>query len=265
MTTQNFTRFLVPMLLFVSLLLPEAAMAQDREREAQVYFEKGAAYYFEGEYGQALVQFKKGHATLPNALFQYNIALCNLKLERYREALNAARDAERMGGLGPNEQTLNRSRIAAIPRIQTATTVAEAVARSADTSSDVADADVSQGTESGGGGFGGVGWAGVAFTTVGVGLLVGAVGVEVALQSKWEEFNESAESGDTARFEELKGEIERRQRTGKILLYSGLGASAIGVTLLIAEWVSYPSSDDKQVSVFVTPQGDFGVGAAFRF
>lgn len=270
MTTHNLLNFLASVMLVAAVLFPGQAVAQEGAREAQQYFEKGAALYFEGEYGQALVQFKKGHATLPNALFQYNIALCNLKLERYREALTAAREAERMGGLGDREVTLNRSRIAAIPRIQIATSVAEdvaqtQVARVAADASDSQPVDVSDGAEPQKSGFGGLGWAGVGFTTVGVGLLVGAVAVEVALQGKWDEFNQVAETGDSARFDELKQQIENRQRTGKVLLYSGIGAGAIGVTLLIAELVTSPKSDNQRVGLFITPDGKAGVSAAFRF
>lgn len=268
--THHLLHILTSVLLIAALLAPGSAVAQEGAREAQGYFEKGAALYFEGEYGQALVQFKKGHATLPNAMFQYNIALCNLKLERYGEAMTAAREAERLGGLASREAAMNRSRIIAIPRIERTQAVAEDVSQA---QAAVVEVTAETTTEETGSieakpersSFGALGWTGVGLTAVGAGLLVGAVGVEVGLQGTWDEYNAAAEEGDTERFNELKTEIESRQSTGKALLYAGIGAGAVGVALIVAELVTSPRSDQPRVSVFASPDGSAGVSAHFRF
>lgn len=270
MTNATTSRLLLAIVLLVFTCAAAPASAQNAEKEAQQYFEKGAAFYFEGKYGPALVQFRRGHETLPNALFLYNIALCNLKLERYQEALNNAREAKRMGGLGERESALNEARLAAIPRIQDAMSIAsdieQALAAQVSKAEQappeaIVDTNAPPPSESS---FGALGWIGVATSVAGAGLLTGALVSELSLQNKWEEFEAAAAAQDTTRHAELKEEIERGQRTGKILLYSGAGVTALGITFIVVDLFTSPS-DQREIGLFISPDGELGAAASFRF
>lgn len=227
------------LLFCAALVLPSTVHAQE-VADAQAYFEAGAAAYFEGKYAEALVQFKKAQDTVPNALFLYNIALCNLKLSRYREALSAAIEARRTGTLEPREAMQNEARIDAIRTIQTAQARGEAMSAVATTSdpTDVVTTEAAPPAETPN--WGALGWVGVVATTAGAGLLSGTLVVELGLQNKWDDYTAAGAAGETAEYNRLKGEIEDGQRLGKILLLSGAGLAAVGLTLIVVELATGP-------------------------
>jgi hypothetical protein len=246
------------------------ALAESDKKKAQTLFEKGAALYYDGAYAEALVQFKKGHATVPNALFLYNMTLCNLKLQRYREAMSNAVEARHMGGLPDKEATRNEARIAAISAIELSQEVAEAAEEPmvADTAPDTTESpDLSvQKSDAPKKGLTALGWSGVAGLVIGGGLLGGAVATELALQKKWEEFTGLSEGGDPERFEELRTEIERGQQRGKILLYSGTGVAVVGAALLIVDLATKPKEEERpRVMLHVAPGGGVSASMSLAF
>lgn len=261
----NFIRILV---LALVLAVPTSAYAGD-DAAAQAFFEKGAALYFEGKYAEALVQFKKGHAEVPAALFQYNIAVCNLRLERYREALAAAREARSMGGLEGKDAAQNDARIAAIPRLQNAHAIVQELTAVAAKTLDDTPVETAEVVEPPPAvepkpRFGAIGWAGVGAATVGAGLAVGALVVELSLQPKWDDYNAAADAGDSTRYSELKSEIESGQTTGRILLFSGIGLAAVGAALIVFDLVT-PGDEGAQAGFIVLPDGGVGGTVSVRF
>ena len=62
-----------------------------------MFFEKGAAAYFDGHYSKAITQFMQGQRIAPNGLFLYNISLCHQKLGNFDDALIAGLAAEERG------------------------------------------------------------------------------------------------------------------------------------------------------------------------
>lgn len=268
-TTAGSVLFALLFAVFTFGFIPNA-LAQSDKKKAQALFEKGAALYYDGKYAEALVQFKKGHAAVPNALFLYNMSLCNLKLERYREALANATDARQMEGLPEKEGTRNDARIVSIGLIQTSQHLAESVPDPvADVTTDdatVPDTSTPDDAPPPRKGMSALGWSGVAGLVVGGALLGGAVATEVSLQSKWDEFTELSEGGDPERFEEVRQEIERGQRNGKILLYTGTGVAVVGATLLVVELVTSPNKNERpNVGLLVTPDGHVGATVQLRF
>lgn len=242
-----------------------AAWAEGDAELSQEYFDRGAGLYVEGKFGEALVQFKRGHEELPNPMFPYSMALCSQKLGRYSEAMRYAIEARDLGGLGDKENAQNDARIAVLPRIETSEFVATEIAASQiEPDLDPVDPGIiaRRPPKSG---FGTVGWVGVGATAVGAGLLVGSLVSELSLQTKWDEFNRAADNGDQDRYDELKKEIERGQTTGMVLLYSGLGVSAVGLSLIIVELVTGGSDDAATAGVFVLPDGTVGGGFSARF
>lgn len=254
--------FAAALFALVFLTLPQPASAS--EDAAQVYFEAGAALYFEGRYADALVQFKKAHAESPNATFQYNIAVCNLRLERYDDALSAARNARELGGLNDTEIVQNEARIAAIPRIQrairAATTIGES--RPPDPEPEVvavqpAPTPATQSKRR----FGPLGWVGVGSTAIGSGMLVAALVTELTLQAKWDDYRAAADVGDAARYTELQSEIVRGQLVGKVLLIGGAGLAATGATLIVVELLT--GERDSAATAMIVPLPDGGVATSF--
>jgi tetratricopeptide (TPR) repeat protein len=70
------------------------AFAQDRlpdpdEEIARRRFEQGTALYAEGRYADAAVEFTRGGEVKPSPAFDYNIARCFDRLERWDEAIAA--------------------------------------------------------------------------------------------------------------------------------------------------------------------------------
>ncbi|MEZ4458683.1 MAG: hypothetical protein R3E66_02935 [bacterium] len=102
----------------VTLLSSSAFAAGDRAA-AQKYFEQGAEYYFNGEYGKAIVEFMRGNDEVPNALFLYNISLSHSRLGNFSDALEFGRRAREMGGLDAATSAQNEGRISALYAVQT--------------------------------------------------------------------------------------------------------------------------------------------------
>lgn len=261
-------RHAVGLLLAVTLLVfPSVSFAQD---EAMAFFEDGAALYYEGKYAEALVEFKKAHAAAPNAMFQYNIAMCHVRLKRWSEALEAAEKAKKMGGLGDKGTAQNDGRIAAVHRVVSTLNVADDVSAqqarevAAATPDEVpADPEITETTTTPEKRFGGLGWVGVGAAGVGAGLLAGALVSDLTLQPKWDEYRAAAAAGDEEQYEALKSTIESRQGVGRVLLFSGIGLTAVGATLIIVELARGPS--EPTAVLLPLPGGGAAASFSLRF
>lgn len=249
--------------LLISLATPSVSMAQDDPVAiAQEHFEKGAEWYTQGEYSKAIVEFLKGYNLAPNPMFLYNISLSYAKMDNIEEALKAAERAEREGGLPDEVAIRNYARMNAFRiRLNSDQNAAQMSQIAKVEEKTIVEPDPVE--PASGGGFGALGWTGVGLTAIGAGLGVGALLVNAPLADQIDQLEAEAAGGDPARFSELKNQIESDQSTGKILLYAGAGAGAVGLTLIIIELLG---SEEEQAQIYVSPQrGGASVGFGTNF
>ncbi len=214
-------------------------------QEAQEAFELGAQYYYEDNFGRAIVEFRKAHQAHPHPMFLHNIALANKQLGRLDRAREAAVEAEEMSEeLPPETAARNVGIVAGATGVLTGRQVAEDVASSQPVEDDTPGTPPEEPVADSGG-FGPLGWAGVGALAVGVGALGGAVVIDSQISSELDGLN-SGESQE--QFDATIADLEGKQTTGQILLFSGIGLSTVGAGLLIYELVSGGSSSDQQLS-----------------
>lgn len=248
---------LVFALLLSALSVGTATAQEEVVQQAQEYFQQGAEYYTTGEYSKAIVEFLKGYNLAPNPMFLYNISLSYAKMDNVEDALGAAERANKDGGLPADVQLRNESRIRAFRMVLAAKDVSSSMKQVAQVE------PVAPPVAESSGGFGALGWSGVVLTTVGAGLLVGALVVNAPLADDIEQLERESIGGDPARFDELKQSIEDGQSLGQILLFAGAGVGAVGVTLLIIELVS---GEETSTAMTLVPQKGgavVGFGGAF--
>lgn len=232
-------------LCWTSLAIAESGEPSDAAmQEAQEAFEAGAQHYYEDNFGRAIVEFRKAHQAHPHPMFLHNIALANKQLGRLDRAREAAVEAEGMAEeLPPETAARNVGIIAGATGVLTGRQVAEDLARSQPVADDTPKTPEEPVADSGG--FGPLGWAGVGALVVGVGALGGAVVIDSQISSELDGLN----SGETEeQFDATIADLEGKQTTGQILLFSGIGLSTVGAGLLIYELVSGGSSSDQQLS-----------------
>lgn len=238
------------------MLCATPALAQENVEQAQKHFETGAEWYAQGEYAKAIVEFLKGHNLSPNAMFLYNISLSYAKLENIDDALEAAERAIREGGLPPEVAVRNEARIRAFRLNMVARSVSGSVNLALTEKKSVPDPEPTPSGSS----FGALGWTGVALTTVGVGLGVGAFLVSGGVSDDIEALKAEANGGDLIRYTELKSSVEDGQSTGQLLVYTGAGLGAVGITLILIDLFS--GSETNSTSWYIGPQRD-GIQAGF--
>ena len=219
--------------------------AEEAVRVAQEAFETGAQHYYEDNFGRAIVEFRKAHRAHPHPMFLHNIALSNKRLGRMDRARSAAAEAAAMTEeLPPETAARNMGIIAGATGVLTGQQVAEDVARNQPEEDDT-QAPPTPEPVAESGGFGPLGWAGVGALVVGVGALGGAAVIDSQISSELNGLN----SGETQeQFDATIADLEGKQTTGQILLFSGIGLSTVGAGLLIFELVSGGSSSDQQLS-----------------
>lgn len=64
-----------------------AAETPSKETAARAHYDKGATYYREGDYARAWLEFTSAHQLLPRVQFYFNMARCEVKLGRRKDAL----------------------------------------------------------------------------------------------------------------------------------------------------------------------------------
>ncbi len=255
----------VVMTLFFCGAVSAQSPDEEVEDEAVTHFEKGAELYFEEEYEAAIVEFMKGHRISPNAMFLYNVSLSHVKIGNLDDALEAARAARGLPGLDPTTRIQNEGRIAALELLEnTRESIEERQIAEADTSADeVEEVVMISQVEPTKSNFGALGWTGLGFTLAGFGLLTSAMVVEITLQDTWSEYEAVAQFGDESEYLALRSDIKKRQRVGLILLASGTGAAAVGLTLLSMQLFS---DSETRSTFYVEPRGDaavIGAGGVF--
>ena len=221
-------------------------------RQANEHFEQGAEHYFSGNYGRAIVEFRRASRLYPHPMILYNKSLAYLHLGDIEDAHRTAVEAGELEGLPADEATRNAARADATGVAITATAVGDDVEqRIADRRRTVDEEppDVEPPPEvDDPSGLGAVGWIGVVTTMGGVGLLGYAGVLEFQLDDRIQAYETAAEQGDQTTYNELRSEIEQTTQRGRIALYSGAGLAAAGITMWLIGGLSGSSPDHSATS-----------------
>lgn len=221
--------------LILSLLAwssPAVAQSKAEKKKAQEHFKSGSKLYEDGDFQEALAEFQRGHTVIPNPIFRYNIALCYWRMDRYPEAIKeSAKADEELTALGePQAATLNLSRLVSFRLTMKAREVAEAPPIVVEAQPDIV---VAQPVVEDDSSLSPVTWTGLILTVAGAGALVGWGILETSLSGTIEDYEAAAAAGDQGAHVSLRQQIEDKQLTAKILLFTGAGATAIGGGLLV--------------------------------
>lgn len=227
--------------------------ADDEQEEAalqraQDHFDTGAELYYESDYGQAAVEFRRAHQIHAHPLFLYNFALATKQLGRLDDALEAATEAEAMDEpLPPDQAERNRAVIDSIPTVQHIRTTAEEAAE--DRADVAAPPDVEADD-----GIGPVGWIGAGALALGTaGLATGAI-THYRVRGDREELDERRDrTSDSDAIAELESQVSSRETTRTALYLSGLGLVAAGTGFIIWESQMGPDTDARALDVSVGP------------
>lgn len=265
--------------------LATTAFAQDEptaDELAQQYFDEGASFFIEGNYARAILSFRRAFDQRPDPMILYNMSLAHSRLGNHREAYQTTLATRRMEGLPEQARVRVDARVNALyvvvnaealaPRMaaiaageetDTQTSATEEVAeitRQAPTPAQPGQPvrpiapplDLNPQPED----MGLVGWAGVGTTVVGAGLLTGALLIDRGLSSDIEAYQQASDQGRLDDYNQLRADIETRANTGKILLYSGAGAAALGLGM----WIfGATSAADTNIDVAFAPDGSSGL------
>lgn len=255
-----------------------AATAHAQESEAEILYKEGAEAYFQGDYAAAIIKFKRGNELDPNPMFLYNLALAYSKIGNIEEAESHAARAHD-DGLPEQFADKNVARLHAF-RIQLMSkelaTPVEVVVEDGSCSAnsdcrggEVCDLELSQCVDvvapEESEGLSGLGWAGIGGIAGGVGLIVGAVIIDLGLSSDIDDYNQLVSDGQTEDAEALKSDIESSQSTGQILLFAGVGVATVGAALLIYDLMSAPEDETASVLYPMVGEDSAGVGYFTRF
>ena len=231
----------------------EGPSDEDIER-AEEAFSAGASFYFEGEYGRAIVEFRRAAEIYPHPIFYHNIALSHRQLGRADRTLSYAEDArEAAAKLSDLDRetwparadAANSAMIASFQGVVKAQELARAVAPDEEQDGDQPVAGVTEiETPPQESSFGALGWAGVAGVTLGVGALAGAAVMDRSILSGVEEVEQGTFDGTR---QDRISELESQQTTGKILLGAGAGLTVVGATLVVLELMG--GSSDQAMAI----------------
>lgn len=227
------------------------AEASDKKK-AEVYNEKGVQAFFEKKYGQAIVYFQRAHELDPDPVLLYNISLAHSKMGNPADALEAAIEAKKYGGLPEDTAHKNEFRIVAYRRAIKARQTAEAINPPVTVKDEKKD-EVPRDE-----GLSVLGWTGVGTAGVGVAALIGAGVVNFIVAGNLDEYDTARADGDYGRASGLHDDIQSRQEMGRVMLYSGAGLAIVGGALFAYDYFGSPEApaDDEGASVFGTVDSD---------
>lgn len=238
--------------------LSEDAIDEEDLERAQDAFNQGAAYYYEEEFGRAMVEFRRANELHPHPIFQHNIALSNRQLGRIERTLEAAENAAAMDEKLPAPaDATNSALIVGITTVLTTQEKADHLAAQVQ-DAEVEEPDVVADEPSG---WGGSGWAGVGALSVGLGALTGAFVLDRRVVSGMDSLeNDTWDS--MAEFNEERDSLQSQQSMGKIFLFSGAGLAALGGGLIVWELMSGPGDNAMALSPSIHRPG---VDVSFRW
>lgn len=249
--------------LFASFSPDVQAQTKAEKEQAKEHFQQGAEYYTGGEYPKAIVEFVKGNALAPNAMFLYNISLSYAKLGNIEDALTAAVKAQGEKGMPDKVRDRNIGRIAAFRVALRAESAAPKIEHASKQIAQIEEPEPDTKKVASSGGLGTLGWSGILLTTVGAGLGIGAYVVAGSVQDDIDLYEAAAASGDREAYDRLRVDIESGQSTGTLLLYSGIGLGTAGIVMIVVDLMS---GGESESAVYVTPTaGGTEAGYFLRF
>ena len=252
---------------------PGAPVTPEQTRQAQQIFDEATSAYSAGEFGRAAALYQKAYQVRPEALFLYNAARAAQRADNPGLALELLRRAttqtERAlpAKLDASVRTIEAELLATIEgqRVQARTrrTVDRIVQARAPTPPPGPAIEPARP-------LGPIGWTGV-----GVGAL-GLVGLGVmsvsTLQARQTLDRLEPPHASEADYRDQLAQLERRQRRGQLLLYTGTGLVALGAGLWVWDRrraaADTPGPSDEEPSAAPTTRllvgpGSVGVHATF--
>jgi tetratricopeptide (TPR) repeat protein len=229
--TQTSRFFIALLAVFVMVTAPGLgtlpAQAQDSDAYRKLIAEATRLAY-EKKYDEAIGKYFEAKTIQPDPVLDYNIARCYDKMGNCESATrhyNMVLDSE---DAAPEDRTSAEKYLVDLGECEE---VSEVVAVE---TPEVAPEDVPVVTESvesdSGSAMTGVAWGS---TIAGGVFILSGLGLDVASASLADDYRAAAESGDTAAFDKIGGDIESRQST--VLILYGVGGAALtaGVVMLL--------------------------------
>lgn len=283
MTTYRFWLFVAACLL-VSLVGLHPASAQEEltpEEQAAKLYKEGSEAYLGADYAIAITKFQEGFELDPNAMFLYNLSLCFSKLGNFQEALEHAQKAEEMGDMPDEATTKNRGRLASLPIVVQAESIAQALAAPKDAAPPTCavDTDCEDGyicnirrgicvaslvpeTPPYDPLFSPLGWAGVGLAGAGVAMITAMLIINAGLPADIEEAERLYAEGRDEEALALEGKIDSRQTLGIILLIGGAAATAGGAGLIVYDL--FLSGEEEAPAALIPYVSSDGAGLTWR-
>jgi tetratricopeptide (TPR) repeat protein len=233
----------------LSCALPSVAMAQSDAERAQEAFDRGAAFYMEGKYARALVEFEKSNRAVSNVTVVLNMALTHGKLGNYEQAIERVDEARQMGGLPGEALAIAGGASSAWSSALAATAVAES--RAALVVKEEPLDPVVKPVEPPSGGSSVVGTLGVVSLSLAVAGGVGtAVHYFTVYQPARQELDDAAGS-DQETIDDLLATAQSQQTVGQVLLFTSVGLGVLGGVLLFVDASS--AGESAQILPVVGP------------
>lgn len=250
----------------LALASPASAFGQSSGQseleKAQGHFSTGAEYYASGQYSKAIVEFISGHNIAPNAMFLYNISLCYQRLDNLPDARDAAVKARQFEGMTDEIKVRNEARVASFGSVMLAQSVAVDVnakpdAVVSDESDSAGDAESSS--------FGALGWSGAAIAAIGVAGLGFSLILNNQVANDKEALEEAKARNDFDEAERLTEEVNSTRQTGLIILFTGIGLTTIGLSMVLWDLLDDPSesSSASLAPLIMTDGAGVSIGGTF--
>ena len=243
--------------------LSNVAMAQTdaaKKAAADKLYTKGVEAVISKNYPRAIIHFQNGYNIDPDPKFLYNVSVCYGRLKDYKRGITFA---QRVIGSDRSTPKLLAKATSRMRSFQTILAAQGAAVAIKDRPTEIVKPTDPKPKD---GGFGTVGWIGVASAGVGAALLGTAMFYSAGLGDDIQQYEDDVRADpNPTRDQERFDELESRQGTGQILLYSGAGLTALGVGLIVYELVaggeSQPEPTKARLNVvpIATPQAQGGV------
>src|SRR5690554_3397180 len=229
------------------VIFPSPAAAQESEptaqelEKAQAHFAKGAQFFSEQRYAEAIVEFLSAYKYKPDPMLQYNISVAHARLGNIEEAYRAAGRAGASEQMPEKAMPVNSARVRAWGRVLQARALGDAIIaadalQAADESQDEYEITaIKKPVAAPSSGLSALGWSGVAAGVAGVGLLGYATYVELSMGDEIDAYKAAADAPSPRDYDTYKDDLAGRQTGGLIALYSGAALTALGVGLLSYE------------------------------
>ena len=253
------------LVLGVGFATPLVAQTDAEMAQAKKLFDRGATFYNGGKYAEAITEFQRAFAVVPNALFLYNISLAQSKLGLLKEARTTGINATHYEGMGDKTKLRNVARIAALGPAVASQKLAKRLVKVdpvvTTEPEPIGEPDPVRKTETRSS-FGALGYSGIALAVIGAGGLVATWFIATNVDGQIDEYESAAAAGDESEYNDLRNDIEKKQTLGLVTLGIGSVFVATGITLIIVDLVN----DGERATAYLSPTTDGAeIGVSFQF